>query len=90
MKTVLKTAAAVIALTAMVAGPASAMVSQGDLRQDISSVAGADSNVFTNINGGVVTLSGYFGDAGSKHAALQAAKGSAGVERVIDLTSVSN
>lgn len=90
MKTSIKTIAAAIALTAFVAGPASAMVSQSDLTQDVNSAVGADSNVFATVDGGVVTLSGYFAHAVEKNAALQAALKSAGVERVIDNSFITN
>ncbi len=84
MKTSIKTFAAAIALSALVAGPASAMISQGDLNRDILSVLGADSNVTVNVDQGTVTLQGYFGDASDQQRALQAAKNGVGVERVIN------
>ena len=90
MKNVLKTSAAVIALTALFVGPASAMVSKGDLNRDILSAVGADSNVTVNVNSGVVTLSGYFGDAGAQNAAIRAAQNSVGVTEVINLATQSN
>ena len=90
MKTPMKKFAAVIALSALVAGPASAMVSQNDLRGDINAVIGSGNNVIASIAGDTLTLSGYFADAGDKSAALSAAQAADGVERVIDLTTVSN
>jgi len=90
MKTSIKTIAAAIALTAFVAAPASAMISQGDLSRDIMSAVGTDSNVNVLVQDGTVTLSGYFADAGDKHRALQAALNGVGVDRVIDHTSQSN
>jgi len=90
MKTSIKTIATVIALTAFVAGPASAMISKGDLSRDIMSSVGTDSNVNVYVKDGTVTLSGYFADAGDKNRALQTAVNGVGVERVIDNTVQSN
>lgn len=90
MKNVLKTTAAVIALSTALVGPASAMVSKSDLNQHILGAVGADSNVNVNVNDGVVTLTGYFGDAGDMHAAIQAAQNSVGVTNVINLATQSN
>jgi len=83
MKTSIKTIAAAIALSAFVAGPASAMISQSDLSRDVLSAVGADSNVTVLVNGDTVTLQGYFADAGAKNRAIQAAKNGVGVDRVI-------
>jgi len=85
MKNLIKTTAAVIALTAVFAAPASAMVLKGDLSRDIASVMGADSNITVQENNGVVTLTGYFSDVGDMNAAINAAKQTAGVTRVINL-----
>jgi len=85
MKNLLKTTAAAIALTAVFAGPASAMVIQGDLKGNIRAVMGADSNITVQENNGVVTLTGYFSDVGDMNAAINAAKRTAGVDRVINL-----
>jgi len=90
MKTSIKTIAAAIALTAFVAGPASAMISKDDLNRDILSSVGTDSNVTVHVQDGTVTLSGYFSDAGDKNRALQAALNGVGVDRVIDNTFQSN
>jgi len=90
MKTSIKSIAAAIALTAFVAGPASAMISQGDLSRDINSVVGADSHITATVVGDTVTLSGYFGDAGDKNSAIRAAMNSAGVEQVINNAFQSN
>ncbi len=90
MKTSIKTITAAIALTALMAGPAAAMVSKGDLTQDVLSAAGAGSNVFINVDNDVATLTGYFESATDKSSAIQAAKSNAGIERVIDLTTISN
>lgn len=90
MTTSITKIAAAIALTALMAGPASAMISKGDLNRDIQSSLSADSNVFVSVDGGVVTLSGYFADAGQQGAALKAAINGEGVDRVINHTHVSN
>jgi len=90
MKTSIKSIAAALALTAFVAGPASAMISQGDLSRDIRSAVGSDTNVTATVVGDTVTLSGYFGDAGDKNSAIRAAKNHAGVERVINHAFQSN
>ena len=89
MKTI-KTFAAAIALSALVAGPASAMISKGDLGQDIQSALGSDSNITVSVAGDTVTLQGYFGDAGDQNRALQAALNGVGVERVINNATQSN
>jgi len=90
MKTSIKSIATAVVLTAFVAGPASAMISQGDLNRDIGSVVGSDTNVTATIAGDTVTLSGYFGDAGDKNSAIRAAMNTAGVERVINNAFRSN
>jgi len=90
MKTSIKTIAAAIALSAFVAGPASAMISKGDLNRDIASVIGAGSNVTATVAGDTVTLRGYFADAGDKNSAIRAAMNSAGVENVINHAFQSN
>jgi len=90
MKTSIKSFVTAVALTAVFAGPASAMVSSDDLNRDISSVLGGGSNVTASVNGDTVTLSGYFADAGDKNNALRAAKKGAGIDRVINLAFQSN
>ena len=90
MKNVLKSTAAVIALTAVFAAPASAMISTDDLRRDVHSALNADSNVFVNINNGVVTLSGYYADGADQNAALEVARKAEGVTGVIDLATQTN
>lgn len=90
MKTSIKKITAAVALTALFAGPASAMVSQGNVNQAINSVVGAGSNVFVSVNNDVVTLSGYFESVTDKSAAIRAAKANTNVDRVIDLTTISN
>jgi len=90
MKNVIKTTAAVIALTAVFAGPAAAMVSKGDLQRDILWSINADSNVNVHERNGVVTLTGYFGDAGDRARAIQVAKNAKGVTRVINNARLSN
>jgi len=90
MKNVIKSTAAAIALTAVFAGPASAMISKGDLNRDILSAVGAGSNVTVNVDQGVVTLTGYFADAGDRNAALRTAEKGEGVTGVINLATQSN
>jgi len=90
MKNVIKTTAAVIALTAIFAGPAAAMVSKNDLQRSISWVTNADSNINVQERNGVVTLTGYFGDAGDRARAIQTAKNTEGVVRVINNARLSN
>ncbi len=90
MKTSIAKIATAIALTALVAGPAAAMVTQSGLNQDVLSALSADSNISATVQNGVVTLSGYFADAIDKNAALQAALDSDGVERVINNAFQSN
>lgn len=90
MKNVIKTTAAVIALTAVFAGPASAMVSKGKLATDIGSALGTGSNIAVLENDGVVTLTGYYADAGDQGAAINAAKRAEGVTKVINLAFPSS
>jgi len=90
MKTSIKTIAAAIALSAVIAGPASAMVTQGDVLRDVMGVVGGDSNVSTFVKGDTVTITGYFADAGAQYKARQAALANDGIEKVIDLSTVSN
>lgn len=90
MKTSIKTIAAAIALSALVAGPASAMVTQADVAQDVMSAVGGDSNVSAFVNGDTVTITGYFGDTGDRNSARQAALANDGIEKVIDLSTVNN
>jgi len=90
MKNVIKSTAAAFALTVVFAGPASAMISKGDLNRDILSAVGGGSNVTVNVNEGVVTLTGYFADASDQNAALRAAAKSEGVIEIINLTTRSN
>ncbi len=90
MKTSIKTFAAAIALSALVAGPASAMVSQGDVTRDILSAVGSGSNVIVSVDGDTVTLQGYFADSSAKSKALQAAQNAEGIERVINHAVKSN
>jgi len=85
MKTSIKTFAAANAVTALVAGPASAMVVQGDLAGDVRAALGGGSNITVLENNGVVTLTGYFADAGDQAAAVAAAKQVDGVSKVINL-----
>jgi hypothetical protein len=90
MKTVIKSTLVAIALTALAAGPASAMVSQADIAQSISSITGSGDNVFVSVRDGVVTLTGTFADGLSKSQALQAALSTEGVEKVINHATQSN
>ncbi len=90
MKTSIKTIAAAIALTALVAGPASAMISQGQLNQDLHSVLGAGSNIFASVDGDTVTITGNFADAADKSAALRTAAAATGVDQVINHATKSN
>ncbi len=90
MKTSIKSIVTAIALTAVFAGPASAMIPQGDLNRDIQSLLGGASNVTATVSGNTVTLRGYFEDAGEKARALQAARSADGISRVIDLSFLSS
>jgi len=90
MKTSIKTIAATIALSALIAGPASAMVTQSDVLQDVSSAIGGDSSVSAFVSGDTVTITGYFADTGDRNKARQAALANDGIEKVIDLSTVSN
>lgn len=90
MKTVIKSAVAAIALSALVAGPASAMVSQNDISKNLNSITGSGSNIFVNFQDGVVTLTGYFSDGLTESQVLHAALSTEGVDRVINHAYQSN
>ncbi len=85
MKTTIKTAAAVIALTALFAGPASAAVNKKELSSNVRWSLGANSIIHVRERDGVVTLSGYYADSGVQNRAIQAAKRTEGVKKVINL-----
>jgi len=90
MNTAFKTSAAVATLCAMTLVSASALASPNSVGEDIRAVIGTNNSVRTFVDGDTVTLTGYFADAGDKTAALHAVNSAEGVEKVIDLTSVSN
>ncbi len=90
MKKTIKTIAAAIALSAVVAGPASAMVVQNDLLKDIRGAAAADTNVSAFVKGDTVTITGYYADANDQNRVNQAALAHEGVNKVIDLAFTSN
>ncbi len=78
---------AAIALVSAVAfaAPASAVVSQSDVKQSVrSAVHGASANISVVVNGDTATLRGY-GNALDRAAAQRAAENSAGVNQVINL-----
>jgi len=85
MKNVIKTTVAAIALTAVIAGPASAMVSKSELNHDVLSKLDAGSYINVIERNGVVTLTGYYSDIGDKTAAIRAAEQAEGVNKVINL-----
>jgi len=66
------------------------MVSKSDLRANIRSALGADSRVIVHEKNGVVTLSGYYSDAGARAMVIAAAKRTEGVTKVINLAFQSN
>lgn len=84
MKNLLTTTLTAVALTAAFAGPASA-ASVSALNSDVSSVLGGDSNIILNERNGVVTVTGYFGDASDQAAALNVLKRADDVTKVINL-----
>lgn len=90
MKTSIKTIAATIVLSALFAGPASAMTSQGDLNRNIQWAMSGYSNVIARIQGDTVTLTGYFASGFDQQQAVQTARESAGVNKVINLARPSN
>jgi len=83
IKTSIKTMAAAIALSTLMAGPASAMILKTDINRALSTL-GADSNINATISESTVTLMGYYSDIGARNKAIRAAKNTAGVERVIN------
>lgn len=89
MKTSITKLATVLILGAVMAAPAAAAVSSSSVNQSISSAIGADSSVFTSVDDGVVTLTGYFDGAYDKASAINAAEAVDGVKRIIDLTTIS-
>jgi len=76
------------ALILAIAAPASAMVSP-QLKQDVLSAAGANSNVHVFVNGDTVTLTGYVEDSYALAKAEQAAHAE-GVNKVISNLFRSN
>jgi len=72
---------AATALVLAIAAPASAMVSP-QLKQDIVSAAGSNSNVQVLVDGATVTVTGYVEDSYALSQVLQAADAD-GVDRVI-------
>jgi len=90
MKTSIKSIAAAVALTAFAAAPASAMVLKGDLSRDINSAISSSSNITASVQGDTVIFSGYFTDAIDMQKAIQTAKNSPGVNRVINNAFRSN
>lgn len=83
MKNFTKTTLAAVALTAAFAGPAAA-ASISALNSDVSSVLGGESNIVLNERNGVVTVTGYFGDASDQAAAINLLERSDGVTKVIN------
>ncbi len=90
MKNSIRTITTTIALTALLAGPAAAMVSKSNVTQDVLRAGGSGSNVFVNVENDVATITGYFETATDKTRAIQAAKANTGIDRVVDLTTLSN
>lgn len=84
MKNVLTMTLTAVALTAALAGPATA-ASSSDLYSDVRSVLGGDSNIVLNEQNGVVTVTGYFGDASDEAAAINLLERSDDVSEVINL-----
>jgi len=66
------------------------MISKGELNRDILSAVSTDSNVHVNVNQGVVTLTGYYADAGDRNAAVRIAQKAVGVTGVVNLATQSN
>lgn len=90
MKNVIKSLTVAIALSAVIAGPASAMISHSDVTKAINFSTGADSNVFASVQNDTVILSGYFSDTVVRQQTLRAALAETGVEKVIDNTTIRN
>ena len=89
MKTSITKLATIIILGAAMAAPTAAAVSRANVQQSVDSAVGAGNSVFASVNEGVVTLTGNFEGAYDKASAINAAEAVDGVNRVIDLTSVS-
>lgn len=77
-------------LGAFLAQPAAAILTPVSINSELYSVSVSNDTVQVRINGGVLTLSGYFSDTNRKQAVLQAAKAHFDVDFIIDLTTVSN
>ena len=90
MKNVIKSLTIAVALSAFAAGPASAMVSQGEVNRALNSVISGGSNVFASVNNDTVTITGYFADEGAKSRTIQAVMATNGIEKVLDFTTLSN
>lgn len=66
------------------AGPAAA-VSISDIKTEVRSVIGGESNIRLRECDGVVTVTGYFGDASDESAALRVIERADGVVKVVNL-----
>ena len=80
-------AAGTIALSGLVAVPAMASLSTGNLGVDIQSAVGSDGRVSVKLDDGVATLWGNVDNAGTQERVRQAALANSDVERVIDLVA---
>jgi len=89
MKFSIKTVVALFSIIALFTGPVSASLISDDLNRKINSAVSSGSNIIVTEHNGVVTLTGYFSDAGDKNAA-RAVLYSKGVKQVIDNTTTSS
>lgn len=88
MKTSIKTTLAVLALTAVVAGPVSANISGQPLQGAVGSAV-TEGNVNVNVDDGVATLFGWTGTQIEADAAKRAALSFDNVDSVVDLITVN-
>ncbi len=89
MKTLVKATVAAITLSALMAGPALANVTNGDVAEEIRSVISSGSNVTVFVNDNTATLTGYFVGHDEKADAITTAKANQDIDRVIDLTTIT-
>ena len=68
----------------MVVGPVTAAPVWSDVSLNVQLAAGAEGNVYVNLNGDTVTLSGFVDNYYTSNAVIRAASKTEGVDRVIN------
>ena len=88
MKTRVISAAALV-LAAVLATPATAGISTGNLALDVRSAVGSEGTINVTLDDGVATLTGHTDHMGAAAAARRAAANHADVDTVVDLINAS-